>query len=108
MIYVFDIDDTICKTNGRDYKNSTPIKERINRVNEIYDEGHTVIFHTGRGMGSSHNNVVLVYKRYFELTKNQLNKWGVKYDDLFMGKPAGDIYIDDKGIKDDRFFGEEE
>ncbi len=29
---------------------------------------------------------------------------GVNYHELFMGKPAGDLYIDDKGIKDEDFF----
>ena len=98
MIYVFDIDDTICKTKEGDYKNSKPIQERIDKVNKIYDEGHTVVFQTARGMGRSNNNVVWCYK--------QLNDWGVKYDDLFLGKPSGDIYIDDKGIKDGEFFRE--
>ena len=40
-------------------------------------------------------------------TKQQLEKWGVKYHKLFLGKPSGDIYIDDKGIKDEDFFGNE-
>ena len=39
-----------------------------------------------------------------ELTSNQLDEWGVNYHRLFMGKPAGDLYIDDKAIKDEEFF----
>lgn len=106
MIYVFDIDDTICKTKEGDYKNSKPIQERIDKVNKIYDEGHTVVFQTARGMGRSDNNVVWCYKEFYDFTRKQLNDWGVKYDDLFLGKPSGDIYIDDKGIKDGEFFRE--
>ena len=41
------------------------------------------------------------------MTTDQLNKWGVKYHALFLGKPAGDIYVDDKGIKDEDFFRNE-
>jgi len=55
-------------------------------------------------MGRTRDNILLVYEMFFEMTKNQLDSWGVKYDKLFMGKPSGDIYVDDKGIKDDRFF----
>ena len=33
-----------------------------------------------------------------------LARGGVKYTDLILGKPAGDKYIDDKGIKDEDFF----
>jgi capsule biosynthesis phosphatase len=106
VIYVFDIDDTICKTKEGDYKNSKPIQERIDKVNKIYDEGHTVVFQTARGMGRSDNNVVWCYKEFYDFTRKQLNDWGVKYDDLFLGKPSGDIYIDDKGIKDGEFFRE--
>ena len=104
MIYVFDIDGTICETIEGDYSKSRPLPERIKKVNEIYDEGHTVVFQTARGMGRSKNNVVWSYKKFYDFTKNQLDEWGVKYDDLFLGKPAGDVYIDDKGTRDDRFF----
>ena len=37
-------------------------------------------------------------------TEQQLFEWGVKYHELFMGKPAADYYIDDKGISDKDFF----
>ena len=104
MIYVFDIDNTMCETVNSDYKNSIPIKERIDSINELYENGHTIIFNTARGMGRTRDNILLVYEMFFEMTKNQLDSWGVKYDKLFMGKPSGDIYVDDKGIKDDRFF----
>ena len=42
--------------------------------------------------------------RNIPLTEEQLERWGVKYHQLFLGKPSGDIYIDDKGIKDEDFF----
>ena len=108
MIYVFDIDGTICHTTNGNYKKSTPIKKRIDKINQLYNEGHTIVFQTARGMGRSNNNVVWCYKKFYDFTKNQLDEWGVEYDDLFMGKPAGDLYIDDKGGKDVRFFKQEE
>lgn len=104
MIYVFDIDGTICETINGDYKRSRPMQKRINKINELYDKGHCIIFQTARGMGRSNNNVVWCYKKFYDFTKKQLDEWGVKYDDLYMGKPAGDMYIDDKGLKDVGFF----
>ena len=104
MIYVFDIDNTICKTNDGKYENSKPIMDRIEKINKLYEEGHTIIFNTARGMGRTNNNILLVYELFYEITKSQLKKWGVKYDNLFMGKPSGDIYVDDKGVQDVRFF----
>ncbi|KKL26987.1 hypothetical protein LCGC14_2389730, partial [marine sediment metagenome] len=31
-------------------------------------------------------------------TEEQMNKWGVKYHELIMGKPEADFFIDDKGV----------
>ena len=104
MIYVFDIDGTICASSNGEYKNSTPLQSRIDKVNELYDEGNTIIFQTARGMGRSKNSPALAHAMFFELTQTQLKTWGVKYHSLFLGKPAGDVYIDDKGVKDNDFF----
>ena len=107
MTYVFDIDGTVCITNGSDYKNSAPIQSRINTVNDLYDEGHTIFFLTARGMGRSNNSPEEAYAALEGFTKKQLESWGIKHHSLFLGKPAGDIYIDDKGCLDKDFFNEE-
>ena len=104
MVYVFDIDGTICHNTDSDYENSIPIQGRIDKVNQLYQDGHTVIFQTARGMGRSENSVAFAHAKFFEFTKGQLDSWGVKYHSLFLGKPAGDFYIDDKGIRDEDFF----
>tara|TARA_Y100000310_G_C20405801_1_gene679605 strand:+ start:220 stop:540 length:321 start_codon:yes stop_codon:yes gene_type:complete len=104
MIYVFDIDGTICTNADSDYANSTPIHSRIDKVNQLYAAGHTVIFQTARGMGRSDNSAAYANKAFYEFTKHQLEMWGVKYHSLFLGKPAADFYIDDKGINDEHFF----
>ena len=44
------------------------------------------------------------YRELTNYTRKQLNKWNVKYHMLFLGKPAGDFYIDDKGTNADIFF----
>lgn len=87
-IYV-DIDNTICNTNGMEYEKSTPIIENIEKVNSLFIN-HTIIMWTARGTLSNNN--------YFELTYNQLKKWGVKFNELRMGKPAFDLLIDDKAL----------
>ena len=80
------------------------IISRIEKVNELYEAGHRVVFQTARGMGRSGNSVAYAYAAFEALTKRQLDEWGVKYHDLFLGKPAGDVYIDDKGYRDEDFF----
>ena len=104
MTYVFDIDGTICTLSEGEYQNAEPIQDRIDIINELYDEGNTIIFHTARGMGRTKNSALLAERLFKHLTMHQLDEWGVKYHKLFMGKPSGDIYIDDKGEKDEDFF----
>ena len=106
MNYVFDIDGTICTDTNGDYCSAQPIIERVNIVNRLYREGHQIILFTARGMGSSSNNGKRARKKWKTLTENQLLEWGVKYHYLFLGKPAGDIYVDDKGMQDKIFFNE--
>jgi histidinol phosphatase-like enzyme len=104
MTYVFDIDGTICTKTDGDYSQAEPILDRIQKVNELYDQGHRIVFLTARGMGRSRNSPSMANKMFFNFTKEQLEEWGVKHHDLFLGKPAGDLYIDDKGMKDEDFF----
>lgn len=104
MVFVFDIDNTICYTKNSDYKSSTPIISRIEKINSLYEEGHEILFLTARGMGRSNNDSRFANEEFYELTRRQLDEWGVKYHNLFLGKPAADFYIDDKGISDEDFF----
>tara|TARA_B100000768_G_scaffold110799_1_gene102729 strand:- start:127 stop:426 length:300 start_codon:yes stop_codon:yes gene_type:complete len=97
MVYCFDLDGTLCNTDGNNYKDSTPKKERIEIVNTLYEDGHTILIDTARGCVSG--------KNYFFFTMEQLKSWGVKFHTLRSGVKFGaDIFIDDKGIKDQRFF----
>jgi histidinol phosphatase-like enzyme len=53
--YIVDIDGTICETVDGDYKNSRPLADRIAKINALYDEGHTIVYWTARGMVSGKN-----------------------------------------------------
>jgi len=100
MIYIVDIDGTICKTPNVDgktrYDLSTPIVERIAKINELFREGHTIIYWTARGSGSGINQ--------YQITRQSLEDWGALYTELRLGKPTYDIWIDDKAINDNSFF----
>ena len=106
MHYVFDIDGTICTHKNKDdpYEEATPITERIDKINNLFNEGHRIIFHTARGMGTFNNDGKKAHEKYYWLTLEQLDKWNVKFHKLIMGKPSGDLYVDDKGINDEEFF----
>ena len=90
--WCFDLDNTLVKTNGSDYKNSTPIPEAIEKVREYKRRGDHIIIMTARGSGSK--------KDQRELTAKQLDEFGIPFDQLIVGlKPGGvDYFVDDKAI----------
>lgn len=99
MVIYVDIDETICtKSEDLNYKNADPIVERISKINNLYDEGNTIIYWTARGTMTGID--------WREVTESQFKRWGVKYHDLKFGKPAYDLFIDDKNINSERFFDE--
>ncbi len=101
-ILVFDLDKTLCNTpedkmGAPIYKESTPIKGRIDKVNKLYEQGNKIIIDTARGSTSGID--------YYDLTFNQLNKWKLKFHILRTGlKFPSDFYIDDKAINHKDFF----
>ena len=49
-------------------------------------------------MFTQKGDVHSVYSKLYELTIKQLSAWGVKYDQLVMGKIHYDVLIDDKAL----------
>lgn len=90
MIIYIDIDETICHSPNKDYPNSKPIQQNIDKANRLYEEGHTIIYWTARGSGSGID--------WTELTTKQLIDWGAKYHEIKLGKPSYDLFIDDKAL----------
>ena len=96
MTICFDLDNTLCRTQGGDYEKSLPIKCRIDIVNELARDNH-IIIDTARGS--------VTKKNWKKLTKKQLKEWGVKYNELRVGKKVyADFYVDDKAINSEDFY----
>ena len=78
MVYVFDIDGTICTLTDGDYKKAKPFEERIKKINTLYKEGHNKVYFTARGMGRHHGNRFRAHNDFYDLTERQLEKWEAK------------------------------
>jgi len=101
MIIYVDIDETICRSPAsREYQYAAPIVSNIEKINEFYDAGNTIVYWTARGTGSGID--------WREVTEKQFKKWGVKYHELRFGKPIYDLFIDDKNINAETFFNNKE
>ena len=90
LIFIVDIDGTICETINGDYAHSVPMKKRIKKINKLYDKYNEIIYFTARGTETG--------KDWRKLTEKQFKEWGVLYDKLLFGKPYGDIYYDDRAV----------
>jgi len=89
MIIYVDIDGTICKSINSDYPNSKPIKDNIDKINNLFRGGNTIIYWTARGQSSG--------KDWAELTNKQLREWGCLFHKIISNeKPNYDLLICDK------------
>ena len=100
MIIFVDIDDTICyRDNNVGYELSKPYLNRIKKINELYEQGNIIVYWTARGS--------VTQVKWFQITLKQLQEWGCRFHELRMGKPAYDLFIDDKNINSEHYFQDE-
>lgn len=90
MIYCFDIDGTICETSEYSkYETAKPYIDVVNEINRLYEQGHIIKIMTARGSVSGVDHT--------ELTRGQLDSWGIKYHELIMNKkPHAHLFVDDR------------
>lgn len=76
MVYIVDVDDTICETTLRNYESASAKFDKIQEINELYDAGHTVIYWATRSK-----------QDWKDITHSQLAAWGCKFDVVIFGQP---------------------
>jgi hypothetical protein len=92
----FDLDGTLCSLSNSQYELAQPYVDRIRHVNGLRQQGHKIIIFTARGITSNRD------LRSFTL--EQLEKWGLEFDELIMSKPHFDLLIDDKALSEKEYF----
>ncbi len=86
---VIDIDGVLAEpVPALDYAQAGPLKDNIARVNALFDLGCHITLFTARGSGTG--------KDWSEVTREQMQRWGVRYHELRFGKPPADYYVDDR------------
>ena len=88
MQLIIDIDGTIC-TEEKTFSRSMakPIIGAKNTLDKLKAEGHTLILYSARSWNE------------YEMTIKWLNDNKIPYDQVILGKPIGDYWIDDRAIK---------
>jgi len=90
---IFDFDGVICQNNSGSYADAEPIPYSIEQINRAYNKGFNIIIFTAR-YGKRHPGNQ--YQEGYEEALKWLRDNNVKFHSLRMGKPAGDLYVDDK------------
>ncbi len=97
---VFDLDGVICTQPHGDLSSEKffemDVEERFSDVEPIETGIELVKKEAGKG------NEIIIYtarrEESREITEEWLKEHDVPYDELILGKPVGDIYIDDKAV----------
>jgi len=97
MIFVFDIDNTICepKIAGKTYADVQPYPEALETLRWLKEDGHTIVLYTGRHMKTCENNTGKVLARQGKVLLDWLDRHEIPYDELWWNKPHADLIIDD-------------
>lgn len=86
----FDLDGTLCTNTYGAYDTAEPFWWAIERVNALARAGHRIVVFTARGTATGID--------WEEVTRRQLELWGVSHDELKLGKPSADVYVDDRAV----------
>lgn len=108
-VIAVDLDETLCTGSKpyshlgiEKYKYCVPIRENIEKINKLYDQGCRIVVYTSRGMGTLGGDLGVIYNTLYEPTKADLIRWGVRFHELVFGKIYFDVLVDDKvcNVKD--------
>jgi hypothetical protein len=87
--FVVDVDGVVASlVPGNDYNRSAPLEENVALVNALHEAGHRIVLFTARGSATGRD--------WEDVTRRQMEAWGVRYHELRLGKPSADWYIDDR------------
>jgi hypothetical protein len=86
---VVDLDGVIAHSiEGRDYENCVPNTRMIRVLDLCREAGHVIVISTARWAEDK------------PVTERWLARYEVPYDYIYFDKPLGDIYIDDKAMRE--------
>jgi capsule biosynthesis phosphatase len=97
MRIVFDLDGVICGLRKEDqsYADVQVLPGAAKSLHNLRVHGHIIIIYTARNMATHKGNVGKAMKDIGLLTLEWLDKNQIEYDEIYFGKPSGDVYIDD-------------
>lgn len=88
MKLIIDLDGTICSEHKQFSRSlAAPMESAIDSLKALREMGHIIIIYSAR-----------TWEEY-EMTVDWLLRHEVPFDQLILGKPQGDYWIDDRAIR---------
>lgn len=100
MRICLDLDGTVCenKLDEQNYSEVLPQYKAVETIAKWREQGHYIVLQTARGMNTykSNEGQILGNMKYLY---EWLEKWNIVVDEIRIGKPHCDVFIDDKGYR---------
>ena len=105
---VMDLDNTISKTVGGDYRNAAPVADVVNMMRLYRDRGFEIVISTARNMRTYEGNVGKINANTLPTIIAWLGEHDIPYDEILVGKPwcgYEGFYVDDRAVRPSEFVG---
>jgi capsule biosynthesis phosphatase len=103
---IVDLDGTITTANTSDYRNVKPNLDVIEKLKQYKSKGFNIVISTARNMRTYEGNVGKINIHTLPIITEWLERHGVPYDEVLVGKPwcgHEGFYIDDRAIRPSEF-----
>lgn len=104
---VVDVDGTLTRDDADlPYCDREPRRDVIARVNQLHGRGVRIVIYSARNMRTYGGNLGLINLHTLPVLVAWLDRHGVRYDEIHMGKPwcgTEGFYVRRNGIRPDRF-----
>lgn len=107
-VLIVDVDGTLCpiKAANESYADLRPEPHLLARLRELAGQGWRIVLLSARGMRTHDGNEGEINAKVLPVLLAWLNRHGVPYHEIYMGKPwAGrnGFYIDDRAVRPREF-----
>lgn len=103
---IIDLDNTICTTNEKDYLNSSPIIEVVEKIKKYKKLGFEIVISTSRNMQTYKGCIGKINIDTLPIIISWLDRYEIPYDEIYVGKPwCGNegFYVDDRAVRPSEF-----
>lgn len=103
---IMDLDNTIAGPMSESYADCQPNRPVIAKMKAYKDMGFEIAIHTARNMRTYGGNVGRINVMTLPVITEWLDRHGVPYDEIWLGKPwcgPEGFYVDDRALRPDEF-----